>query len=179
MSNPRSPLSGARHRPTQRKMPSGRDDEEALTAAIIRLASQYGRYGYRRITALLRAEGRHVNVKRVQRIWRREGLKVPKKQPKRGRLWLNDGSCIRRRPCWPNHVRSYDFVMDRTQDGRKFRMRWRRITTPSGRTTHTDTDRRPRKPSCRTLKGRPTLSMGYGRPFNSNRVQLSHKQWTT
>ena len=103
-------------------MPRGRDDEEALTAAIIRLASQYGRYGYRRITALLRAEGWHVNAKRVQRIWRREGLKVPQKQPKRGRLWLNDGSCIRLRPCWPNHVWSYDFIMDRTHDGRKFRM---------------------------------------------------------
>ena len=110
------------HRSTQRKRPRGRDDEEALTAAIIRLASQYGRYGYRRITALLRTEGWHVNAKRVQRIWRREGLKVPQKQPKRGRLWLNDGSCIRLRPCWPNHVWSYDFVMDRTHDGRKFRM---------------------------------------------------------
>ena len=110
------------HRSTQRKRPRGRDDEEALTAAIIRLASQYGRYGYRRITALLRTEGWHVNAKRVQRIWRREGLKVPQKQPKRGRLWLNDGSCIRLRPCWPNHVWSYDFVMDRTHDGRKFRI---------------------------------------------------------
>ena len=110
------------HRSTQRKRPRGRDDEEALTAAIIRLASQYGRYGYRRITALLRTEGWHVNAKRVQRIWRREGLKVPQKQPKRGRLWLNDGSCIRLRPCWPNHVWSYDFVMDRTHDGRKVRM---------------------------------------------------------
>ena len=110
------------HRSTQRKRPRGRDDEEALTAAIIRLASQYGRYGYRRITALLRTEGWHVNAKRVQRIWRREGLKVPQKQPKRGRLWLNDGSCSRLRPCWPNHVWSYDFVMDRTHDGRKFRM---------------------------------------------------------
>ena len=110
------------HRSTQRKRPRGRDDEEALTHAIIRLASQYGRYGYRRITALLRTEGWHVNAKRVQRIWRREGLKVPQKQPKRGRLWLNDGSCSRLLPCWPNHVWSYDFVMDRTHDGRKFRM---------------------------------------------------------
>ena len=110
------------HRSTQRKRPRGRDDEEALTAAVIRLASQYGRYGYRRITALLRTEGWHVNAKRVQRIWRREGLKLPQKQPKRGRLWLNDGSCIRLRPCWPNHVWSYDFVMDRTHDGGKFRM---------------------------------------------------------
>ena len=65
------------HRSTQRKRPRGRDDEEALTAAIIRLASQYGRYGYRRITALLRTKGWHVNAKRVQRIWRREGLKLP------------------------------------------------------------------------------------------------------
>jgi putative transposase len=73
-------------------------DEEALTADIIALASQYGRYGYRRITALLRDAGWVVNVKRVERIWRREGLKVPQKQPKRGRLWFNDGSCIRLRP---------------------------------------------------------------------------------
>ena len=93
-----------------------------LTASIIRLAGQYGRYGYRRITALLRAEGWIVNHKRVERIWRREGLKVPMKQPKRGRLWLNDGSCIRLRPCWPNHVWAYDFVMARTHDGKAFRM---------------------------------------------------------
>jgi putative transposase len=76
------------------------EKENALTAAIIELASEYGRYGYRRIAALLRAQGWHVNVKRVWRIWRREGLKVPSKQPKRGRLWLNDGSCIRLRPSW-------------------------------------------------------------------------------
>ena len=88
----------------------------------MRLTSAYGRYGYRRITALLRGEGWHVNHKRVERIWRREGLKVPAKQPKRGRLWLNDGSCIRLRAAWPNHVWSYDFVMDRTHDGRAFRM---------------------------------------------------------
>ena len=93
-----------------------------MTSAIIRLARLYGRYGYRRITALLRMEGWHVNAKRVQRIWRREGLKVPQKQPKRGRLWLNNGACIRLRPCWPNHVWSYDFVMDRTHDGQSFRM---------------------------------------------------------
>jgi transposase InsO family protein len=84
--------------------------------------TQYGRYGYRRITALLRAEGWRVNAKRVQRIWRREGLKLPKKHPKRGRLWLTDGSCIKLRPNWANHVWSYDFVQDRTHDGRKFRM---------------------------------------------------------
>ena len=110
------------HRSTQRKAPHGRADEEALTADIIALASQYGRYGYRRITALLRNAGWAVNVKRVERIWRREGLKVPQKQPKKARLWLNDGSCIRLRPERLNHVWSYDFVEARTHDGRKFRM---------------------------------------------------------
>ncbi len=109
-------------RSTQRYRRIGADDEAALTEAIVRLASEYGRYGYRRVTALLRREGWHVNHKRVERIWRREGLKVPVKQPKRGRLWLNDGSCIRLRPSWPNHVWAYDFVMARTHDGRAFRM---------------------------------------------------------
>ena len=109
-------------RSTQRQEPVLREDEGPLTRALLRLASQYGRYGYRRITALLRRAGWPVNHKRVERIWRREGLKVPQKQPKRGRLWLNDGSCIRLRPCWPNHVWAYDFVLARTQDGRVFRL---------------------------------------------------------
>ena len=110
------------HRSTQRKAPRGRDDEEQLTADIIALAREYGRYGYRKITALLRAAGWVVNAKRVERIWRREGLKVPAKQPKKGRLWLNDGSCVRLRPERLNHVWAYDFVEARTHDGRKFRM---------------------------------------------------------
>lgn len=110
------------HRSTQRQVPRGRDDEEQLTADLIELARQYGRYGYRKIAALLRDAGWVVNDKRVERIWRREGLKVPAKQPKRGRLWLNDGSCVRLRPEHPNHVWSYDFVEDRTHDGRKIRM---------------------------------------------------------
>jgi len=93
-----------------------------LTADIVELATTYGRYGYRRITALLREAGWAVNRKRVERIWRREGLKVPRKQPKRGRLWLNDGSCVRLRPERANHVWAYDFVHDRTHDGRKYRM---------------------------------------------------------
>jgi putative transposase len=109
-------------RATQRRRLKVRDDEAALTADIVKLATQYGRYGYRRIRQMLVAKGWRVNVKRVYRIWRREGLKVPKKQPKRGRLWLNDGSCVRLRPERPNHVWSYDFVHDRTQDGRAFRM---------------------------------------------------------
>ena len=92
------------YRSTQRKVPRGANDEQALTEDIIALARQYGRYGYRRVTALLRDAGWTVNRKRVERIWRREGLKVPQKQPRRGRLWLNDGSCIRLRPEYPGHV---------------------------------------------------------------------------
>lgn len=99
-----------------------RDDEAPLTKAIIDLATEYGRYGYRRVTALLHRQGWHVNHKRVERIWREQGLKVPQKQPKRGRLYLNDGSCIRLRPTHRNHVWSYDFVMDRTHDTRSYRM---------------------------------------------------------
>jgi putative transposase len=110
------------HRSTQRKPPSTPDDEAALTADVVALATRCGRYGYRRVTALLREAGWAVNRKRVERIWRREGLKVPAKQPKKGRLWRNDGSCIRLRPAHPNHVWSYDFVEDRTHDGRKYRM---------------------------------------------------------
>jgi transposase InsO family protein len=98
------------------------DEEEQLTNRIIELAATYRRYGYRLITGLLQNEGWKVNHKRVERIWRREGLKVPKKQPKRGRIWLTDGSCIRLRPEYKNHVWSYDFVTSRTHDGRAFRM---------------------------------------------------------
>ena len=109
-------------RATQRHRARVRKDEPRLVARIIELAKQYGRYGYRRITALLRREGWRVNRKRVERIWRREGLKVPRRQPKRGRLWLNDGSCVRLRAEFPNHVWSYDIVFDRTHDGRPLRM---------------------------------------------------------
>ena len=109
-------------RATQRYRPIEQTDEDALTEAIIQLASEYGRYGYRRITALLQEAGWPVGKDRVQRIWRREGLKVPQKQRPRGRLWFNDGSCIRLRPERPNHVWSYDFVSARTHDGRTIRM---------------------------------------------------------
>ena len=122
------------HRSTQRRHPNGRAGEERLVADMIALARQYGRYGYplagrrlraiavrRRIAALLRQAGWQVNDKRVERLWRREGLKVPAKQPKKGRLWLNDGSCVRLRPEYRNHVWSYDFVHCRTDDGRAFR----------------------------------------------------------
>ncbi len=109
-------------RSTQRHRAKPPDDEPPLVKRIVELASRFGRYGYRRITNRLQEEGWTVNHKRVERIWRREGLKVPKKQPKRGRLWLTDGSCIRRRPEYRNHVWSYDFVADRTQDGRGLKM---------------------------------------------------------
>jgi len=97
-------------RGTQRYIPTVRADEDVLTKAVVTLASEYGRYGYRRIAALLRSGGWQVGKDRVQRIWRREGLKVPKKQRPRGRLWLDDGSCVRLRPERPRHVWSYDFV---------------------------------------------------------------------
>ena len=95
-------------RTTQRRIRKVRSDEVALVGDVVRLASRFGRYGYRQVTNLLRIEGWSVNHKRVEWIWRREGLKVPKRQPKRGRLWLNDGSCIRLRPLHDNHVWSYD-----------------------------------------------------------------------
>ena len=110
------------HRSTQRRTPRGGDDEEQLTEDIIALAREYGRYGHRKIAERLRLAGWVVNDRRVERMWRREGLKVPSKQPKRRRLWLGDGSCIRLRAEHRNHVWSYAYVEDRTDDGRKYRM---------------------------------------------------------
>ena len=109
-------------RATQRHGLRGGEGALRLVARIVELAKAYGRYGYRRITALLRREGWRVNHKKVERSWRREGLKVPRKQPKRGRLWWNDGSCVRKRAEHRDHVWSYDFVFDRTHDGRPLRM---------------------------------------------------------
>ena len=109
-------------RGTQRYTVIARADEDGLTQAILALAAQYGRYGYRRITQMLTQAGWDVGTDRVQRIWRREGLKVPWKQKPRGRLWLNDGSCMRLRPERRNHVWSYDFVEAQTHDGRKVRL---------------------------------------------------------
>ena len=109
-------------RATQRRPRFIPADESRLVGRITQLANDYGRYGYRRITALLRREGWRVNHKRVERLWRREGLKVPQRQPKRRRLWFNDGSCVRLRPEHRDHVWSYDFVQARTHDGRAFRM---------------------------------------------------------
>ena len=109
-------------RSTQRHEPLVPDDEQALTNDIVGLATRFGRYGYRRITALLRGAGWQVNHKRVERIWRREGLKVPARQPRRGRPWLNDGCTVRLRPERRNHVWAYDLVHIRTRDGRPLRL---------------------------------------------------------
>ena len=109
-------------RATQRYPKKMDDDEEVLREEIVSLASQYGRFGYRRVTAMLQNEGWSVNHKRVERIWRQEGLKVPAKQPKRGQLWLNDGSIVRLKPAFPKHVWSYDFMHDRTHNGVPFRI---------------------------------------------------------
>ena len=124
-------------RATQRRNLSLPSDEEQLTGDVIALATKYGRYGYRRITALLNNEyGWRVNHKRVERIWRKEGLKVPKKQPKRSRLWLNEGACIRLRPEYKDHVWSYDFVIDRTANGRAFKILNRAVPGRTGISNH-------------------------------------------
>ncbi len=110
------------YRSSHRYLAKTTDEEGVLLQRITELATQYGRYGYRRITAMLQNEGWKINHKRVERLWRQEGLKVPQRQPKRRHLWLNDGSCIRLRPLYRNHVWSYDFVQTRTHDSRSFRM---------------------------------------------------------
>jgi putative transposase len=109
-------------RAVQRHTPEVREDEAPLTGRMVELAAVYGRYGTPRITAMLQQEGWIVNHKRVERIWREEGLKVPQKQPKRGRLWLNDGSCVRLRPERKDHVWAYDFVSGRTHDSVPLKM---------------------------------------------------------
>ena len=109
-------------RSTQRYPKIVPEDEELIRSKVIELSSQYGRYGYRRVTALLRNQGWIINHKRIERIWREEGLKVPQKQPKRSRLWLNEGSVVRLRPLFPKHVWSYDFMHDRTHNGIPYRI---------------------------------------------------------
>ncbi|MDF0675160.1 MAG: IS3 family transposase [Nitrospira sp.] len=109
-------------RATQQYVPCRPDDEEPLRTRIVALAPAYGRYGYRRITTLLQQEGWRVHLNRVERIWREEGLKVPQKQPQRARLWVADGSWLRRRPLSPTQVWAYDCVMERTQDGRPLKL---------------------------------------------------------
>lgn len=110
------------YRSTQRYKIKECEFDKLIEDKVIKYASLYGRYGYPRITALIRNEGYKINPKRVYRIWRQQGLKVPKKQPKRSRLWVTDGNCIRKKPEYKNHVWSYDFVFDKTHDGRSFKM---------------------------------------------------------
>jgi putative transposase len=109
-------------RSTKRYRPKFTNDKIKIRSQVIDLAKEYGRYGYKRITILMRQEGFMVNKKQVYRIWREEGLKVPHKQPKKSRLWLNDGSCLRLRAKYKNHVWTYDFVSDQTHDGRKIKI---------------------------------------------------------
>jgi transposase InsO family protein len=109
-------------RSSQRYQPKENQEKEILRERIIEVASNFGRYGYRQVTNILNMEGWCVGKDRVYTIWREEGLKVPQKQPKRSRLWLANGSIIRQRAEYPNHVWSYDFVADRTSDGRPFKI---------------------------------------------------------
>lgn len=109
-------------RSTYRYTPVKLPEEDELRSRIIELATNYGRVGYRKVTWMLRNMGYKVNHKRVERIWREEGLKLPHKQQKKRRLWLTDGSCVRLRPEHRNHVWSYDFVEDKTTNGRKLRI---------------------------------------------------------
>ena len=99
-----------------------KDDEEELRFAMIKLAKRYGRYGYRKIAALLRMEGWTVNHKKVERLWREEGLQLPKRHKKRRRLYHKDSSVIRLRPQYQNHIWSVDFVHDKLSSGRSYKM---------------------------------------------------------
>ena len=106
-----------------RYMSPPRDDEEPLRAEVIRMASTLGRYGYRFIASMMRNAGwGQATTPKVARIWREDGLKIPQKQPSRGGLWFNDGSCMKPRVNYPNHVLSYDFVFIRDACGGKIRM---------------------------------------------------------
>jgi len=109
-------------RSTQRYVAQERDDEKPLVRRILALVQRHPRYGYRRIWALLRAEGHRVNVKRIYRLWRKEGLRVPQKQRKRRRLGCSANGIVRHRAAHRNHVWCYDFVSDQTADGRTLKM---------------------------------------------------------
>lgn len=97
-------------------------NDDALRLALIRLAKQYGRYGYRKIGELLAAEGWHVNHKKIERLWREEGLQLPTRHKKRKRLYHHDASVIRLRPKYPNHIWAIDFVHDKLSNGRPYKM---------------------------------------------------------
>jgi len=105
----------------QRYKPKSRDDEGQLIQAMLTLVKQHPRYGYRRVWALLRADGWSVNVKRVHRLWKKNGLKVPVKQRKKRRLGTSDNSCTRQSAEHKNHVWAWDFIYDRTSNGRSIK----------------------------------------------------------
>ena len=107
---------------TQRYEPSKKEDEPPLIKRILEFVSRFPRFGYRQITRLLRGEGWKVNAKRVYRLWRQEGLKVPKKTTKKRRLGTSDGGIIRRKAERMNHVWSVDFIFDRTTNGRSLKI---------------------------------------------------------
>lgn len=109
-------------RSTQRYASHKLDKDGTLLGDIVTLSEKNPRYGYRRVWALLRRDGWRVNKKRVHRLWREAGLKVPQKQRKRRRLGVGENGCTRRRAEHPDHVWSYDFVMDQTEDGRRLKM---------------------------------------------------------
>lgn len=109
------------NRTAYRYEPIRLSDEDSVRASIIYMACNFGRVGYRMVSDMMRNDGIRINHKRVERIWREEGLKLPQKQIKKRRLWLTDGSCIRLRPEHRNHVWSYDFVEDKTMNGKKIR----------------------------------------------------------
>ena len=109
-------------RSSARYTPVKRADENDMRALIIYMAANFGRVGYRQVCSMLKNSGVVINHKRVARIWREEGLKLPKKQVKRSRIFLNDGSCVRLRAKHKNHVWSYDFVEDIPMDNRKVRI---------------------------------------------------------
>lgn len=113
------------NRTANRYEPVKRADEAEIRERIIYLACNFGRVGYRMVTNMLRNDGILINHKRVERIWREEGLKLPKKQTKKRRFWLKDGSCVRLRADHKNHVWSYDFLEDKTVTGQK--LRWLNI----------------------------------------------------
>lgn len=97
-------------------------NDDALRLAMIRLAKQYGRYGYRKVTALLRIEGWKINHKKIERLWREEGLQLPHRHRKRRRLYHKDSSIIRLRPTHANHIWAIDFVHDKLSNGGTYKM---------------------------------------------------------
>lgn len=109
-------------RSTQRRQPQRSESDRALVERMKELARKQPRYGYRRIHALLRREGWRVNRKRVHRLWREENLKIRRRSRKRRRLGTSENGCTRKRAERRNHVWSYDFTLDQTEDGKRLKL---------------------------------------------------------